>query len=278
MRRLMYSLLMTLWVLNACDVVEGPYIESISTNTDNTETYVQKVLIEDFTGHRCGNCPRAHEALTDLIDIYGDQVVPISYHAGFYAQVIGDYTTDYTSEAGDEYFSYFGIESAGTPNGLVNRRAFSGSVIAGYAEWPSAVYQMVQESPAVGIQMQPVVYNTDTRLFSVAFDFTFLQQMDEELAYTIYLTEDSVLSLQTDYEHDPKDIEHYAHMFMCRKALTPVWGVSLGDSFEQGDQLTENLSASLEEAYEARNCYLVLCLSRVDSKEVLQVEKIALLP
>ncbi len=275
MRRLMYSLLMTLWVLSACDVVEGPYIETVVTSTDDTNSYVQKVLIEDFTGHRCGNCPRAHEALADLIDIYGDQIVPISYHAGFYAQVLGDYSADYTSEAGDEYFSYFGIESAGTPNGLVNRREFSGSVIAGYAEWPTATYQLVQESPLVGIAMQEVVFNESTRQVSTTITFDFQESITEELVYMAYLTEDSIVSIQTDYEHEPKDIENYVHMYMCREAITASWGVTLGSGFAAGDSQTLTLNHSLDAAYKEEHCYVVIFLAYAGTKEVIQAERVA---
>ena len=48
-----------LTILYSCDVIEGDYMTSGTTNLGDTTSVVKKVLIEDFTGHRCPNCPSA---------------------------------------------------------------------------------------------------------------------------------------------------------------------------------------------------------------------------
>ena len=58
----------------------------------------KKILLEDYTGHKCGNCPRAAEKAEELKEIYGDQLIPIAIHAGFFASDFGgNFTTDFTS-------------------------------------------------------------------------------------------------------------------------------------------------------------------------------------
>ena len=46
--------IMVATILNSCDKVEGPVKEVLPPPSGN-----RKVLVEDYTGHRCGNCPRA---------------------------------------------------------------------------------------------------------------------------------------------------------------------------------------------------------------------------
>ncbi|MCM1370224.1 MAG: Omp28 family outer membrane lipoprotein [Candidatus Amulumruptor caecigallinarius] len=65
--------------LTACDdVKEGDrYIDM------GTVTAERAVLLEDFTGQECLNCPIAHETIDGLIEQYGaDHVVAVSIHSG----------------------------------------------------------------------------------------------------------------------------------------------------------------------------------------------------
>jgi len=47
-------------VITSCDVLEGPFDEQVNNNIDTTKP-LRKILLEDYTGHTCGNCPCAAE-------------------------------------------------------------------------------------------------------------------------------------------------------------------------------------------------------------------------
>ena len=49
-------------------------------------TPVRSILIEDFTGQTCVNCPEAHAVIESLEEQYGDNVVAVSIHAGSFAR------------------------------------------------------------------------------------------------------------------------------------------------------------------------------------------------
>ena len=49
----------TFFIVSSCEVVEGPYQNEINNNP-GSETILQKVLIEDFTGHTCMNLSLIH--------------------------------------------------------------------------------------------------------------------------------------------------------------------------------------------------------------------------
>ena len=49
------------------------------------EQNMKKVLIEEFTGVRCVNCPEGSEKIETLLAIHGERLVAVSIHAGFFA-------------------------------------------------------------------------------------------------------------------------------------------------------------------------------------------------
>ena len=64
---------------------------------------IRKVLLEDYTGFKCVNCPAAAHEAHLLQEFYGDQMVVMGVHAGYYAEPdgSGNYTTDLTTTTGD---------------------------------------------------------------------------------------------------------------------------------------------------------------------------------
>ena len=77
----------------SCDKIEGPTRESVSVDTtcqftEDNSVPEKKVLVEDYTGHNCGNCPAGGVILNDSMRAkYGDRMVAIAVHAGDYAKI-----------------------------------------------------------------------------------------------------------------------------------------------------------------------------------------------
>ena len=57
---------------------------------DENERYIElpaaevqrKILLEDYTGQMCTNCPDAHRLIASLQEQYGGQIVAVAIHAG----------------------------------------------------------------------------------------------------------------------------------------------------------------------------------------------------
>ena len=69
-------ILISILIITSCDVEEGPFITGSNTYVNPDK----KVLIEDFTGHLCPNCPDAARELEAIHDIYGDQIIGMAIH------------------------------------------------------------------------------------------------------------------------------------------------------------------------------------------------------
>jgi len=82
MKQLLLSLgiFTLLFMTPSCDVIDQPFKGNVQ---DTTSTQQQRnVLIEDFTGHRCKNCPKASKAIEALVDAYGSRIIGLAIHAG----------------------------------------------------------------------------------------------------------------------------------------------------------------------------------------------------
>ena len=108
------------------------------------------VLIEDFTGQYCVNCPRATEEIERLVEEYGDTtVIAVAIHSGPFSKNQGGYTPLYTAQ-GDEYFSHWGLSAQ--PVGLVDRM-FS-SMPLDYTDWAGAVNYELEKKAPVSIMVE----------------------------------------------------------------------------------------------------------------------------
>lgn len=235
----------------------------------------RRVLIEEFTGHKCGNCPRAAETLHDILCSKGDQVIGLAVHVGFFARpTASPYEADYRSDAGDALDAQFGNSVAGLPNGLVNRKEFNGTSISSNTDWETKVDEILNE-PADAKLTISNVYNPGSRDLNTTVSTEILRNLDAaNYTMAIYLVEDSIVSPQTDYQADPTTIYDYVHMHMLRTSLNGTWGESISNSaLSLGETFETSASISVDPSYKDQHLYIVAILSNDDTKEVIQVNQ-----
>ena len=69
------------------------------------------VLIEDFTGQLCVNCPNANDAIHQLQEQYGDSnVIAVGIHSGPRGFKGNSRFVGLATTLGDEYYTHFGAE------------------------------------------------------------------------------------------------------------------------------------------------------------------------
>jgi len=255
----------------ACDKIDAPYKETHNTGTDTT-TYVQKVLIEDYTGHRCGNCPRAHEKLHEIIDLYGDKVIGMALHSGFFADPLPpDYPSDFRTTEAEELANAFGVSQ--WPIGTVNRTAYNSSVLLSYDAWTEAAAEILEQEPQAYISVQSA-YSSSANKVDASISVKLLQSITVPVKLCVYLTEDSIISAQTDYDQNPNLISNYVHMHVFRKSFSGTWGTEVPVSSKQiGDTLLRNLSLNWNSAWIKKNCHVVAFIYDVNTNAIIQVNE-----
>ena len=112
------------------------------------ETAKRTVLLEDFTGQRCVNCPKGTEVIEQLQKEYGDNIVAVGIYSGDFGKQANGKLLPLTTETGCEYFDHY-VAGYGQPIGMVNRH---GAV--NYTDWTATVREELARESSVSMQLE----------------------------------------------------------------------------------------------------------------------------
>jgi hypothetical protein len=263
----------------ACDEIEEPFIEYNGQCGDaGLPIPIKQILIEEFTGHQCGNCPEGAKTIETLKELYCDHVIPVAIHAGYFAEVstYGDkYTYEYRTDDGNTIDTYFEASSSGVPNGMINRKEIDGSVTQIPASWATAVAELLQEKPVLDISINSN-YIADSRELQLNIDVVFIEAMNDDLMLSVYYVEDSIVSWQKDYDDTLEDenIEFYAHNHVLRDAINGAWGEQiLNGQINPTDVKSKTYNYIINRDWVIKNSGIVAFVYKSDTKEVLQASQ-----
>ncbi|MBL7946026.1 MAG: Omp28-related outer membrane protein [Flavobacteriales bacterium] len=263
--------------LAGCDYVDDPTPPMTDGGGGEQPTVPRKVLLEDITGHRCNNCPRAAriaQALKD--DLYGENLILVGVHAGGFAPPyapIGDgfYDSDHRTPDGISYQQAFSVSFF--PAGLISRRSFASSDIVSEGSWGAAVSEIIGQPSAFDLSIDTIIIEGGS--VSATIDLSFVEDVEGDHNLVVYLVEDHVVDWQLDSEATPPDVENYDHRHMLRANLNGTWGQPVvTGSVAAGQTVTVNLPAyALNPAWNTANLYLVAWVYNTTSDEVMQAEE-----
>lgn len=259
----------------ACDKIEGDYFkpnnegnDTIPLSDDDINHWQNKkvVLLEDFTGVKCVNCPKAAVLASELQTQYGHQLVVMGVHAGGYANPAGGFP-DFTTKEGEEWNTTFKFNSY--PIGTINRQ-YNGSTY-GYAsaQWSDAVAEAVEGQPDIRL-LSAVKYNDANRELKVTVYSKFLKEFSDKYNLTVCLMEDNVVGKQLGDGGG----DNYVHRHVFRGTLNGTWGTELNEDIIAPDtEIIKNYTFKVNETFNIDNCYIVAYVYLRDSYEILQVNE-----
>lgn len=271
-----------LGMLFSCDKVTNP-IENPSLINDTT-TYVRKALLEDYTGHYCGNCPNAARVAENIDKQYEGKVVVVAVHAGWFAKLYPpDYITSYTTTAGNDWdgTSGFGISMVGNPNGMVNRKNYNDNgLIQKETKWSTTVSLALADTYILGLEPS-LNYNASTRILNTTVKAKFKSDAGypNSVKLCVILLEDSIIGDQKDYTKSPDHVSDYVFMHMLRGSINGSWGTDLKTGpVQAGDSAIVSFNNfSIDPSFKEKNLSIVVFAYDALNREVLQVEKTKLI-
>ena len=293
--------------LNSCDVLEGPYMDDTVNPIDTSgNEYVKNILIEDFTAHRCSNCPNAAREIEAIHDVYGSRIISLAIHAGFqfaYPYPLDTtvnpnqkFTYDFRTIWGDEMDTEFGLSASGLPNGMINRIDWTengGDHRKAVSQWASITADELNKEVQFGININSTVVTAD--LINITIDTEALTSLSGNYRLVVCLSENNIINWQTDGTYEDSD---YVHKHVLRSLLTTSWGDDLtSSSINNGDSFNHTYSLDLSDlednniqnslsmnqgngnsgGWDANNLYVIAYVYDVSNYEILQVEEKSLL-
>jgi thiol-disulfide isomerase/thioredoxin len=280
---ILFGLLLTFAGLSSCDKVSEPRVKQdqvagsvFVTKTNASISHFKKVLLEDYTGHTCGNCPAAADVAHGLSNKYKDTLVVMAVHAGFFSKVkLPEYPASYTTTAGTDWDASF-IGNAGNPNGMTNRKNYAGNgVVNKETKWPTTVSLALKDPMVVRINLE-TKYDTIVRSLTTNINAKFLSAYSKGTKISAVLIEDGIIGAQTDYRVSPDLVEEYEFEHMLRMSLNDSWGAVLKDPpIAASDSIMISYpNVGLGAGFNDKKISLVVFVYDAITKEVLQVEKL----
>lgn len=216
------------------------------TATDAVEPR-RAVLIEDFTGQNCVNCPKAHTTIEKLAQQYGDAVIAVSIHAGgFGIPADNKRYTGLMQPEGDTYNDMWGINE--WPKGVVNRT----SGATNHDEWPGLVKAELERTSPLSLAAEAA---TDGE--NIDIEIKFQPDADIDGMLQVWITEDGIVARQEDI--DLGRITDYVHNHVYRASVNGVGGqsVKLRAHFHDGLALSCPVRKTATETWNADNLSVV---------------------
>ncbi len=241
----------------SCDKIENPYPEQIAEPAscdppvfDSNLNTLRNVLLEDFTGHRCPNCPYAGYTaieLQDALALQGKHLIIVGEHVTELAEpqsnTDGSYATEFRTEEGDNfgniigsYSEFFGGASGFSyvPIGLIDRTPYNSNYRVDLGDWSDAIDARFNAPIGANLQMN-ISYDEVFKQACIHIETEFLTNTSGNFNLVVYVMEDSIVDWQlngSSPNHDPNypaasNIENYMHRHVFRCTVNGTWGTEI---------------------------------------------------
>ena len=279
------AILSSILTIISCDVEEGPFITDYNSYVNPDK----KVLIEDFTGHLCPNCPNAARELDAIHDIYGDQIIGMAVHVSttfarpYASNQAPNFQYDFRTDWGNGLDDFYGISAVGLPRGMVNRIGYPDNHKLGKDEWASAAALELKKDINFKIYI-----SSDENSISITSEVQ--DNINSDYSLCVCLTESSIINWQKDGQ---ENVENYQHNHVLRTVLIDE-SLSNNSNYIVGQQIEKiinydllaleqyniNYSANTAEAgngnagdWSASNMSVIAYIYNTNTKEIVQVEE-----
>jgi hypothetical protein len=251
--------------------VVGPTvtIDTTYVDPDLPEAQPRQVLLEDFTGVQCVNCPDAHELAEALSTAHPGLVVPVSEHNYFQ----GGFSNSDEDFRNDEAFAIDALIGPTTlwPIGTVNRKRFPGepAVLLTLPKWTGYVEAELLEPPKVNVSLETDL-DADARTLQVIAEAHFLETISQATRMSVMVLESGIVDPQQTVTGK---VDDYEHNHVLRIMPTPATGAVITSSTEQGRVIRRGYTVELADHWNLNELEVVVFvhMGETDDKSVLQV-------
>ena len=208
------------------------------------------ILIEDFTGQRCINCPTGTEIINGIVDTYGeDNVIAVGIHSGPLGFAGNSKTVGLMTDTGNEYYTRWDKENKmGQPWVIFNRKT---SPDSHYNNWAAMVGTIISEKANLSVKIANA-YDAATRTLTTTVRADGVNgTVNGKLQ--VWIVEDGVPALQM--MPDGSANKEYIHNHVFRAAVNGTWGEDV--TVKEGETTTKQYQYVLPETWNADNIAVV---------------------
>ena len=239
------------YTVTALNGTTAVYTVTVMVEGGEVEPTGKTVLIKDFTGARCVNCPEAAEYAHNLQhQLDEDHIIIMSVHAGYLAQPLGQFP-DFLTDEGTEWYN----NNSSNPLFAVDHVALTEGNTLYVEQIDAPVVAALEEEQSFEILVTPR-YDETSRQLDVEARAVALAEMEGQFYITACLVEDHIVGWQTipggvDKEYDFRNV--------FRGTLNGAYGEAFEVSHvDANDAFYFNYSSEINPDYNADECYLMV--------------------
>jgi hypothetical protein len=216
------------------------------------------VLIEDFTGVKCANCPRAQTEAKNISNSNPGRVVVIGIHPGkgLLSSFVTPFKTpgddydskyDFRTDEGADIITFLGGSSQ-LPIGAINRTKFAGeaNVLIDDPKWSNYANSFMSKNSAVNIDTfgKKGAYFEKPNVIRVNVVLTYTKELTDSQYVSIAIIENGLIDHQ---KNGSNTIHDYEHEHVLRRMITPALGSQLRASIVAGRVFQRTFEYTLTE-------------------------------
>lgn len=203
-------------------------------------TTVQKknILLEEFTGIHCGNCPDGHAIANTLATFHPENAYVIAIHSGYYAEPSNG-EPDFRTEIGEQLDVAMGANKAGYPCGMINRTFFSDistSILISRSQWIKKAKIIHEEDAPVNLWISSS-YDGNSKELKIKVEGYYTSEVEDAEQYlNVAWIQNNILGPQNGSQTASGT---YVHKHMLRGYVTPIWGDEISPAPAKGSYFTK---------------------------------------
>lgn len=251
------------------------------SNIDEDERYIpvewshsdRVVLIQEFTGMNCINCPRAAATVHTLMELNPGKIVVVGLHPFNNPNTTPLKGFDFRTQLATDYAEYYSTRDF--PAAIIDNTSFDGSMVSNTIDkWGEYVSREFLRTPECDLYLTSN-YDSSSRDVTVDYRVVFPAGFASECNIVLWLTENNIVAPQR--QADGSYSTDYVHNHVLRAGFNGMWGDSLGSSFGIQQEVTGSLTLHIEEGWAAENCEIVGAVLRTENHAVAQAAATAVI-
>ncbi len=289
-RILLYSGLILGMCYTSCKE-QGPNIQFESDPVAKVDTQymgppvtpsARRILVEEFTGATCANCPAARDLLGNIADQHPGRIIPVEIHIFNFQQskpahgARYDFRTEDGTAIGQQIYSTV----SGMPSAGFNRKPFQGELLHYTPKWAGAIEEALKEKAPIQLDLHSE-FDPSSRVATVHMKVAYAEPVSGSQFLSLALLENGMVDIQ-EFTNGKFD-SSYVFKHTLRDMITPVTGTEFLAELpkkEAGQVYERWFTYTVPDYVQVENAYLVSFVHHHDarSKEVLQVTEAPLAP
>ena len=238
---------------------------------------VKKVLLFDVTGVRCNNCPKAAKLAKKLDSIYAGRMELVALYPKIFPSLTmpwSGFDTMVTDEATQIVAALGSIPNL--PVGAVDQFTYNGGRVLQTSDWAAAVTAQLAKTSPINITLNSTWKAADGKA-RVEIKAVANSDLKANYKWVVAITESKVKSKQSDQDAPGGMVDDYDHEYAMRGVVGSTLGSDINTASVSAGYVREKHFYLVPKAkWVAANCDVVVWIYDADTKEVVQVEKVAL--